>query len=412
MRKFNVKFYLKDLPDAKLLPIYASITFNADKLRLATGLTVHPANWSEGKESQFITSKDAEYKKKNAELNQHKAFLTERINAAPDGPDLKEQLKCDYNYFKKPHLVRQPKGQKTFLEYFAEWREESKTRISGVTNKALSANTLKNYRNTYQILQAFQITAPYSLSSETINEKFEQAFKYYMLHTLGQDIDTYSKHISILKVFCDWLRKKDKSLTADYKDFKRPSGQQEEVPSLTTAELAMLHNVCFLDEQMEKARLIFLTLCSTGQHITDYNQHLQAALENKKTENGHTFLYLRRQKNTRPYIIPFSDNQYFRPVYYTTELLQRYGRLPVMQEHHINKYLVYICQELGLTRIHVTSKIGRKTFASISVYALHIPAEIVMKATGHKSRRSFDVYLGIRHSDVAAAFKEAAKEWS
>jgi hypothetical protein len=183
----------------------------------------------------------------------------------------------------------------------------------------------------------------------------------------------------------------------------------EDAEPLTSEELLQWHNVCFLDKPLEKARLIFLTLVSTAIHISDYNESLPPALNKKYTEEGHEFLVLYRKKTTSPCIIPYFDDLLFRPVYYIELLKERYGELPYMTGNNLNYYIACIQYELGQTRIKASSKTGRKTHASIKVYDYGIDPEIVMKTTGHGTRRSFDAYLGIRKSDIVKAMLKKAR---
>lgn len=382
-----------------LLPINFDISHNSKRLRPSTGIKVHPDNWDD--EQKIVKRSDPDYRKKNEKLSNHMDFF-DKLLASPIS---NEEIKVQYKKFKDPNYILP--SEKGVLAYFNEFIEESRTRVSKVTNKLISEATIKQYKNTRDKLSDF-ITTGFDLTPNKFDFEFEKKFKKYILIDLGQEAETYSKHIKNIKLFCSWLRKSITDLPRDYEEFERPIGESEDAEPLTSEELLQWHNVCFLDKPLEKARLIFLTLVSTAIHISDYNESLAPALSKKYTEEGHEFLILYRKKTTSPCIIPYFDDQLFRPVYYINLLVEKYGQLPYMTGNNLNYYIACIQYELGQTRIKATSKTGRKTHASIKVYDYGLDPELVMKTTGHETRRSFDAYLGIRKSDIVKEmFKKA-----
>jgi hypothetical protein len=427
MDRFNIKFILENET------ILALISFNGKNVRPSTGIKVKSANWEDSKESQYVKKGDPDYKIKNAKLAVHLKFLDELLKDLEYSAGINQAIKERYNFFKKPHY--QPKevkkeNSRSLLDFYREWVFdcaglkfkdvdhakflEALKNLLSVNNiseieeeKGLSKNTLKNYRNTYNILIKFELAYFYPLTVSAVNFEFERKFKSFILEDLEQDIDTHCKHIGIIKTFCKWLFfvKRNRDLPLDYQVFKRQEGKQEDIPSLDVTELMQLHNVCFLDEQLEKARLIFLTLCSTAVHISDYNEKLAPSIINRHKTNE--YLELRRKKTGSLCIIPFFDSELFRPYYYTDILIDKYGKLPTMKGGDLNDYLAEIQQELGLTRIRLTSKVGRKTFASLCIFHLKMAYATVMKTTGHTTYRSFEKYLGIQRKDIVRQHKEA-----
>jgi len=382
-----------------LFPINFDISHNSKRLRPSTGIKVHPNNWDD--EQKIVKRSDPDHRKKNEKLSNHMDFFDKLLVS----PISNEAIKAQYKKFKDPNYILP--SEKGVLAYFNEFIEESRTRVSKVTNKLISEATIKQYKNTRDKLSDF-ITTGFDLTPKKFDFEFEKKFKKYILIDLGQEAETYSKHIKNIKLFCSWLLKSIPDLPRDYEEFERPIGESEDAEPLTSEELLQWHNVCFLDKPLEKARLIFLTLVSTAIHISDYNESLAPALSKKYTEEGHEFLILYRKKTTSPCIIPYFDDQLFRPVYYINLLKEKYGELPYMTGNNLNYYIACIQYELGQIRIKATTKTGRKTHASIKVYDYGLDPELVMKTTGHETRRSFDAYLGIRKSDIVKEmFKKA-----
>lgn len=424
MDRFNVRFIVENQA------VLALISFHGINVRPSTGVKAKIDHWHSANEVQFVKKDDPDHKKKNDTLRLHLAFLSDLLKELEYSEDIKEIIKQQYNIFKKPHFkpkeAKKETGSSRLLDYYREWVfdcsgltynktehtefiDQLKELISNKQNHkklTLSKNTLKNYRNTYHILMKFEQAYQYPLLISTINFDFERKFKYFILEDLEQDLDTHCKHVGIIKTFCKWLYfvKGNKQLPLDYQVFARRAGKNEDIPSLDPEEMLQLHNVCFVDKQLEKARLIFLALCSTAVHISDYNEKLLKAIQER--DLSQEYIELRRKKTGALCIIPFYDNELFRPHYYTSELIAKFGKLPIMNGSALNDYLAEIQQELGLTRIRITSKVGRKTFASLQVYHLNKPYALVMKVTGHTTYRSFEAYLGIQKKDIVAKFKE------
>jgi hypothetical protein len=71
--------------------------------------------------------------------------------------------------------------------------------------------------------------------------------------------------------------------------------------------------------------------------------------------------------------------------------------MPIM--HDFNGHIPAIAALAGITRLALTTKIGRKTFAKLKIYQ-GVPKAHVMLATGHKTEASFNRYLGIDEQEL------------
>lgn len=105
--------------------------------------------------------------------------------------------------------------------------------------------------------------------------------------------------------------------------------------------------------------------------------------------------------------IPFYDDELFRPV----ELVRKYAGqvppdrvLPYYSDVLINKLLKVVQRLAHFDRFPLTTKIGRKTFATLKVYQ-GVPTRIVMQATGHRTEASFNRYVGINQEELVSQFK-------
>ncbi|MDQ3190495.1 MAG: site-specific integrase [Bacteroidota bacterium] len=287
--------------------------------------------------------------------------------------------------------------KKTVIEWFNEFINESKTRISSVTGNLIAPSTIVKYEICKVHLMEFEKKTKYPLTVENINENFYEKFRRYILEK-GNCSNSFYDMIKYVKSFCKWLQRKEKTLSNDFRFFERHEKYADAKP-LKERELNKLYNSVLIGYK-EKARLIFLFLCSTGMRISDYNKLKELHIDGE-------FIIFNSQKTNSKCFIPFFDDLFFKPVQILAEMKEKFGEYPVISGQKLNTYLKEVFLDLSLTRIIPTSKTGRKTFATLKL--LHgVPAEIIMKSTGHKTRSSFDAYVGIDTTDILKQYKDKA----
>lgn len=100
-------------------------------------------------------------------------------------------------------------------------------------------------------------------------------------------------------------------------------------------------------------------------------------------------------------VIPYFDDDVFKPV----ALVEQYAHLnlptclPVLRT--IYEYLPHVQRLLGLTRIRLSTRLGR-------IYQ-GVPKAQVMLATGHQTESSFNRYLGIDEQELVATYRRTAR---
>jgi hypothetical protein len=391
----NLTFSLDSKPNRKgERIILAYITSKGAKLRPSTGISCRPEDFQMG-EKQYVKKSDKDHKEKNQKLSDHRKFIENY-----KGIDF---LK-DYHIFKNGGIKSSSK--KNFMEYFEAWIDHCKDEISSVTNEKLSSRTITIYKTTKSILKDFQDKTMYVINFKNFNNDFYERFRKYILSERvnentgdkGCGIGTFSNHIKNLKKFAKWLQRYE-NISNDFRDWKKKYNRLDAEP-LKEEELLMFYNARGKTKRTEKARLVILALCSTSMRISDYNR-----LDlDKHLFNGLIQYNFGSQKTRVSYHIPYFDDLYFRPVYCFKEL-KKVGMNISGQK--LNKALEDLCEELEFTRIKVTSKTGRKTWATINLKQGKNP-EVVMYAGGWQSRKSFDHYVGIDTRDVLKEFKDKA----
>jgi integrase len=248
---------------------------------------------------------------------------------------------------------------------------------------------------------------------------FYQDFRTYVTEELGQSVNTFGKHIDRLKSFLTWCEEElDLPVHRHYRKFVAPR-KRGRVDALTAEELYRIADIDFhapetrtrlLElrgqvreqsnrredssaerwlEHVELARDKFLECCYTGLRISDANrltwQHV----------HGQMIVLDDTAKNEATVYIPFYDDHLFKPV----ALASRYEHrspldLLVPDCYRANEFLRIVQQFTGITRLKLTTKIGRKTFVTLKLYA-GVPARLIMQSTGHQTEEAFNHYVGI-----------------
>lgn len=148
---------------------------------------------------------------------------------------------------------------------------------------------------------------------------------------------------------------------------------------------------------LELVRDKLLLCCYTALRISDAERltprHVQG-----------NFIKIEQGKTSEKAIIPFLDDDVFKPV----ALVSKYAHLRLPPISNPNEHLPAVAALAGIARLAQTTKIGRKTFATLKIYQ-GIPKAQVILATGHKTETSFNRYLGIDEQELLRHFHKAAR---
>jgi integrase len=284
-------------------------------------------------------------------------------------------------------------GQRDFFSCFTEFINESRTRVNSTTGEKLVSKTIDHYRSCLAILTEFN--KEYPITFESMDMKFYGRFRTYFMG-LGRNQNTFGGKIRMIKTFLTWASYQGITVNPIYKKFERPQKYSDAEP-LTGEQLEKLWKMKLeLNPELREPLDIFLFLCSTGLRISDYN--------NLKPENfKEDHIKIHAQKTSGECVIPFFDDHYFRPKY----IYDKYkGKLPKLVGQKLNPMLTQIGRMAKLN-IDITSKTGRKTFATLKLLS-GVNAFTIMRSTGHKDYKSFTAYVGISPEDVIKENRDKA----
>ena len=297
------------------------------------------------------------------------------------------------------------------------------------TGKPLADSTIKAYRNSYRILKRFA-TEEYNLRYEKINKKFYYDFLDWLYN---QDYATsyVGAQIKNLKTMMEAAFDFNYHSNTDYKKkyFKKPTAETDNIylderelqvihhKSLTNHRTIILNNGLKLPgEKLERAKDIFLISSFTGLRVGDAKKLKKQSIISL---NGKKYFQIMTNKTTKPLSIPIH------PI--VQEVLEkRNGELPEkMPDQHINYALKEIGKIAGIdeevekkstkggqSKIETFKKYklicthtGRRSFCT-NAYRAGVVAQDIMTISGHKTERSFMLYLKLGESQKAEKIGE------
>ena len=440
----KIKRYLREekLTKQGFAPILVSISWAGNRLRVASGEVCRPEHW-DAEYQKVKPVKGSYYNQINPKLNsitetaeaelfaagQRHELLTPAVLTAALAPVLNPQLVAPAVAAALAVALGPPAG--LFEEdqgLFAEWMAEQAAKANRNTGQATSKNTIKAYNSTRQRLLAFEQHrgGPLQLANMSLVD-FYAPFREYVVEHLGRELNTFGKYIAHLNTFLTWCdTDRELPVHRQYRKFTAPS-RYVGVDTLTEEELVSIAGLDFgstrlrerifalyPDKQnlgiegkpfvdyyheVELARDKFLQCCYTGLSIQDAD-----AVGPDDVRNG--IIYWERGKWGNACHIPYYDDALFKPVALTAKYAGRSAQL-VPACPLVNRHLKLIARLVKLTRIELTTKIGRKTFVTLKLFQ-GVPQRIVMMATGHTTEASFNHYVGVDVLKLLEQYKRYA----
>lgn len=403
-------------------PLTLLIHLASQRRKIATGINLVPELWSvETQQISNLTTKlKIQLQKKYGDhlpnkhsLIQYQEDLIELKNKVRKIEEdfrskgiaysvemLVEQIKAS-----KQHKIKKEDPSNLVYDFIDQYiNEHELTRVKGslVVYKSLKKH-LKNYQTKsrtkirfnkidYSFMQAFQ---NFLIGWEEVNEKTG------FVKTLNNI--TIAKQLSTLKTFLGYARRQGIKVNEGYKDFSIKKDKLE-VIALTQNELDLLFSYNLsLNRRLDQVRDVFCFSCATGFRFSDLQQLRREHIKEME-------IRLTIKKTKEPAIVPLNK--------YSKAILQKYEGmatpLPMISNQKFNKYLKELCKlaeindpiEIirykGATKQStiypkyevISAHTGRKTFATLSLEK-GIPAETVMKITGHADYKSFQRYVKV-----------------
>lgn len=311
--------------------------------------------------------------------------ITEQIKEINDLIDRLDQNKQKFSLDYLDHINDVYIGC-SFIEFMEKRISERPTCISTQKQHHKVLNFLKNE---YPHLTFFSdLTYPnITLLDEYLKKR--KVDGHLMMQTT---IHTYHK---VIKLYINEAIKFEKMQDNPYRKFHDSLGTPRERTVLSLQEINLIRNYKTLSSLEKKARDLFIVQCYTGLSYSDLmNVDFTKAerygedyiLKDERLKTGVTFFAA---------LLP--------PV---IEILDRYDyQLPHLAYDVYNRTLKFVASAAGIKK-HVSTHIGRHTFATTIALGSGLPIEVVSKMLGHRNIKTTQIYAKIMPKTVLDGFQK------
>lgn len=389
----SVSLMLKDTKTKGKTRIIAKLTDGRNvQIRISTGHSIYPKHWS--KKNKNVLSADSNATAINKDLKFLQNRILEIYTTAKS-----EDLQPDLNYIQEQLEPSTPTNTNkefwTVYSYYLESKRRDFTKNTVVKFNALKTHLIQ-FENERKI--------PLELDKITIRTMDELQEYFYEIAELNNQ--TTAKYLGTFKMFLNWAVRDKHTDNTDFREFKIKQQPDTTKAVFTEADMDKLKG--FKDsnkKHLENVRDLLLISCLTGLRYSDYTSIKPVHLINHQG-NYHLRLL---QKKTNEYVeIPLNDE--------ALTLINKFidGSIHAISNQKMNAYAKELCKQVGIDEDFekiqfkgnikiakvvpkydaITTHTGRRTFAT-NLLQKGIPAEVVMKFTGHKDYNSFNKYVNI-----------------
>lgn len=425
------RFYLdKRTNKAGESAVIVSVTMYRKRLLTTVGFTIDPKKWDDARQrikqganiklkSETISGekKAVSYNFANNWLNSIENYFTElEHNITTDIEQQKNldlKLEFDKEFRGKADSTTK---EKTLFDMMDEFVKEQGTINDWTTSTSKIFTALKNHLTNFNDKLTFNDLGEAGLTN------FLEYLKTVPLpdEQIGMKNSTLKKHLSYLKWFLRWTIKKKYNTNTDFMEFNpKLRTAQRQVVFLEWDELLHVYNFDFSNnKRLEQARDVFCFSCFTGLRYSDVANMKHSDIIDDE-------IRITTQKTIDSLTINLND--YSRAILdkYKAETYPYDKALPVISNQKMNDYLKEMAEICGLnapvTQIHfrgnerienvtpkyklISTHTGRRTFISNALMK-GIPAEVVMKFTGHSDYDAMKPYIDIAKKAKAEAMEK------
>lgn len=417
-----VNFYLEKRTD-KLgdAPIRVSIMMDGARVITSTGYSINPEKWDSDRhrvDKGCSNAKGFTHNVINAHLNRIEGDCIDfenncRINKVKATAELiKQNINTKANKNSKQDFVTEK--EKTFFEIFDEFVKEN-----GTSNDWTHA-TYEKFAAVRNHLTAFVPDVDF----ESFNDTGLNAYVSFLRDKKSMRNSTIGKQLGFLKWFLRWVVAKGYSSNIAFQTFKpKLKNAEKRVVFLTWDELMTVYNFDIPQSKQYLARVrdVFCFCCFTSLRYSD-------VFNLKRSDIKGNTIQITTIKTADSLTIELNN--------YSKAILSKYEgtpfagnkALPVISNQRMNDYikeLGEICSidEPQTVTYYVGNKrvdevypkyellgthTGRRTFIC-NALSLGIPAQVVMKWTGHSDYKAMKPYIDIAEQTKAEAMDKFNK---
>ena len=421
----KVSFYLKDKDATEKTPVFVTVVYNTQRIRVHTNKSIDPKHWNADTQkarqgltgyasfNKWLKDVDAYISKIETDWsNQHSQKTA--IPLLPPGL-LKEKLR---KYLSKENkLERADNLKNTFWGNYETflYRMENGTRVHLEKGTPIAPKTIFQFHNLKRHLQNFEQKTNFKIEFETIDMGFYKKFVDHLTINLKLAPNTIGKLITNLKVYMresfeDGLTTNN---TFTHRKFKSINSKSDTV-YLTTDEIKALQNLDLSKQpRFERVRDMFVIGCYTALRHSDLSK-----IKPENIENG--MIDMIQTKTGKQVIIPMAKD--------VVDILAKYkNALPGISNQKYNEYLYEVCKKCEVLEKEVTiheirggkkhtivkpkyefisSHTARRTFCTNEYKAGDLEISEIMALSGHTTEKSFYKYIRETPKGTAERIKE------
>ena len=445
--KRKISFYLEKrkkngVPIEKNVPIIIRVTYCGYKFNISTGFRVDYDSWDEGKQrvtngcfnkqrqsSSRINMKLSEYTSLLEEL----FFEFEYADLVPTEKEFKDQFyqktqKTQKKDKKLSRTTNKPPKTSHSKNKGETVRKDGLERIikefvnDGIMNYGWTKSTIQKFTTLKNQLYDFNPR----LEIDSFTEEVLSEFMTYLKDKRQLVNVSREKQLKLLRWFLKWAAKKDYHGNMGYDTF-RPKFKKakKQVVFLSEKEITKLSSYKIPSHKiyLDRVRDVFLFCCYTGLRYSDVSELRRSDIKPNHLEittvKTNDFLTINHNRASLAILkkyegIRFSGDRV----------------LPVVSNQKMNEYLKELCElakiddlvrethYYGSERVDrlvpkyelISSHTGRRSFISNAI-ANGVPAEVVMKWTGHSDYKAMAPYIEIAENSKKEAMSKLSKIW-
>lgn len=396
----SVSFLLKEPNATKATPIFAFLSFDGQRAKVYTGLSILPKQWLKADQRAQVRGLPDNGALNDAlELAEEQLLTCYREHRAQGQLPTTEALRAAI--VPVPAKTAEAAAV-SFWQHLSEW--ESQKRAAGLLN------TARTYATAARHLREFAKASKYAVDFDTINATFADKFTAYLVGPAHLTDNTISKILTRVKLFMKWAGGRGLHANSYYPKMTW-ARREPDVMTLTAEELAHLA-VLPLPKggYLDNARGLFMLSCYTGLRYSDLvsvrPEHVRGNMLRLVMHKTKDVVTIPLRPEAAALVAQLAAGE-LRPV--ANQVLNRFlkelgQRAELAVPVEVVRYRGGKRESETLPKWQrLTCHTGRRTFATLALEQGLRP-ELVMKITGHKSWASFKRYVNITADVVSKEF--------
>lgn len=400
----TIKFYLQSKKSPAGIYVRLREGRNIDA-KAKTNFAINPSDWNSTKEKPK-NLKDEGFKKLNAELTNFKSNLLNHFNDSQSKTELNSKW---LKNFISPQ-IQNGEIPNRLIHYFGYYAKHKKGNVTKDTHIKILTNQ--------KFLERFEVFKKTEFLIKDVNNNFILEFKNFCdRENIAQN--TFARKVRFIKTICYDAMKNGIETHHQLPSIKAKN-EKINIIYLTEDEYSSIYKKDFDFDYLNNTRDWLIVCCETAQRISDFMNFIKSDIRFDGQDSFIEFTQKKTQTKMSVFVTPK-----------LSKLLKiNNGNFPrKISSAKFNEYLKVVCKESGLTNLVdgelknketkirevgkfpkwklITSKIGRKTFASN--YFGKLPNELIMAQTGHKTESSFRAYVGKTQTSMSKQLATAFK---